>query len=217
MNMCARNLGWVALVASLALAGCAVGNTHAYHSVLADPKISGSGQVSVATHDRRPYVLSGDKQPQFVGLSRGGFGNPFDVRTDRGRPLADDMTEAIVNSLKLKGFEPVPVILSASVNPAEARERVARAGGGRGILLTLQEWKSDTMVNTALIYDLTLSVLDRAGQVIAETRLQGRDNLGGSALNPPAYAREAVPRAVKAKLEELLSDPQVASALGSSR
>ena len=124
---------------------------------------------------------------------------------------------AIANSLKLKAFEPIPVILSASVNPAEARERVARAGSGRGILLTLREWKSDTMVNTALIYDVTLSVLDRAGRVIAEASLQGRDNLGGSALNPPAHAREAAPRAVKAKLEELLSDPKVASALGSSR
>ena len=42
-------------------------------------------------------------------------------------------------------------------------------------------------------------------------------NLSSRVINPPAHAREAVPRAAKAKLEELLSDSKVASALGSSR
>src|SRR2546430_12859124 len=37
---------------------------------------------------------------QFVGLQRGGYGNPFDVRTKGDGPLADAMTTALVNTLR---------------------------------------------------------------------------------------------------------------------
>lgn len=210
---------WVILAAPLLLAACvsAVGNKHAYHSVVASIPASGTGQVAVATHDQRPYVLSGNKHPRFVGLSRGGYGNPFDILTDDGRPLADSMTQAIVNSLNQKGFRSVPVAVTASEAAATAREKLMRAGGERAVLLTLREWKSDTYQNTWLAYDVTLTVLDRTGQVVGESRLAGKDDLGGDFLNPPGHAKKVVPAAFKAKLEQLLGDPAVVTALGSSR
>jgi hypothetical protein len=82
------------------------------------------------------------------------------------------------------------------------------------LLLTLTEWKSDTFMNVALIYDVTLVVVDRGGTVLAEKRLQGRDNLEGSAWNSPSHARQAVPQAFKEKLQQLLDDDTVAAALG---
>jgi hypothetical protein len=83
--------------------------------------------------------------------------------------------------------------------------------------LTLREWKSDTYMNTTILYDVTLSVLDRSGQVVGESRLKGEDNLGGDFVNPPAHAKTVVPAAFKAKLEQLLGDPAVASAFASAR
>ena len=132
----------VILAAPLLLAACAIGNKHAYHSVVASVPASGAGQVAVATHDQRTYVLSGNKAPQFVGLSRGGYGNPFDITTEDGRPLAENMTQAIANSLNQKGFQSVPVALTASEGAAAAREKLMRAGGERAVLFTLREWKS---------------------------------------------------------------------------
>lgn len=210
-----RRVVVVVAVAPL-LVGCAVGNRHAYHTVLADATVSGSGQIGVATHDQRPYVLSGNKEPQFVGLQRGGYGNPFDVRTGENRPLAEDMTQALANSLKQKGFQPVPITVAHSDNPDRALEKLAQSGAPRGLLLTLREWKSDTFNNTSLIYDVTLRVLDRSGQVMGEKRIQGQDNLGGDFFNPPGHAREAVPRAFKAKLEALLNDESIVRALRAS-
>jgi hypothetical protein len=72
---------------------------------------------------------------------------------------------------------------------------------------------SDTYMNVGLSFDVTLAILDRAGTQLAEKRLTGHDNLGGSFWNPPAHARAAVPRAFKAKIEELLNDAAVAAAL----
>jgi hypothetical protein len=42
--------------------------------------------LAVAVHDERSEVASGDKNPAFVGLLRGGYGNPMDVRTASGAP-----------------------------------------------------------------------------------------------------------------------------------
>jgi hypothetical protein len=160
------------VLTALVVSGCAFGNRHAYHTVLATPTASGSAQLGVATHDQRPYVLSGNKQPQFVGLSRGGYGNPFDIRTADDAPLADGITQALTNSVRARGFRPVAVIVAASMSPAQVQERLAQAGGDRALLLNA--WDS------------------------------------------PAHAREAVPRAFKGKLEELLNDPAVTAVLMSA-
>ena len=97
------------------------------------------------------------------------------------------------------------------MTPAEARQRVIGAGADRALLLTLQEWKSDTAVRVGLSYDVTMTVLDRSGTVLAEKRLEGRDNLGGATL--PSQVGDMVASAFKMKLEQLLDDPAVAAAL----
>jgi hypothetical protein len=206
---------WIALVMPL-LVGCAVGNRHAYHTVTVEPSVSGSGALGVATHDQRPYVVAGDKEPQFVGLQRGGFGNPFDVRTADDRPLADDMTQALANSLRRKGFQAVSIVLAASDSADRVRDKLRQTGAPRAVVLTLREWKSDTYTNTALVYDVTLRVVDQSAEVLSEKRIQGRDDLGGDFWNPPAHAKQAVPRAFKTKVEELLGDEGIVRALRAS-
>jgi hypothetical protein len=204
---------WIFLAGTIFLGACAVGNKHAYHTVTADLTSSGPGRIGVATHDQRPYVVQKETGPHFVGLARGGYGNPFPVGTDDERPLADAMTRAISNSLQKKGFEPVPVFVPPTESSESIRKLLLQDKVDRGILLTLREWKSDTHIDTSLLYDVTLNVLDRTGRTIAEKRIQGKDNLGMDLINPFAHAGEAVPKAFKAKLEELLNDPTVAKAL----
>lgn len=200
-------------IAILVGTGCAIGTRHQYRDVVAALQASGSGTVAVATHDEREYILNGDKKPDFVGLQRGGYGNPFDVRTASGRPLAEDMTDAIAASLRLRGFQATPVTVAHTENASAVRQRLIDTRADRAVLLILNEWKADSMTNTELIFSTTLRVLDRAGHVLAEKNLIGSDNLGGSFWNPPAHARKAVPEAFRAKLETLLNSPEVAAAL----
>ena len=128
-----KKLAVLVLLVGVLLSGCAVGNRYAYQTVVASPQVSGTTAVGVAAHDQREYVRSGSKAPQFVGIQRGGFGNPFDVRTDGDRPLADAMTTALVNTLTKKGFRAQPVLVAHSVTPAEARQRVIGAGAERAL------------------------------------------------------------------------------------
>ena len=204
--------GMVLLVAFVG-SGCAVGNKYNYSNVMADIATPGNSSVSVATHDQREYVVSGAKAPQFIGLQRGGFGNPFNVSTQSNRPLADDITDNITASLSQKGFKAMPVAVSFSDKPEAVLEKAKAANADRIVLLTLNEWKSDTYANVALQFNVTMSVYDKDGKKLAGKTIEGRDNLGGSSWNPPAHARKALPAALKEKLEQLLNSPEIAKNL----
>jgi hypothetical protein len=204
----------VVLFVAVMASGCAVGNRYAYHTVVASPQVSGTTALSVATHDQRDYVRAGSKPPQFVGLQRGGFGNPFDVKTEEDKPLADAMTTALVNTLTRKGFRAQPVVIAHSATIPDARRQVIGTAGDRALLSTLTEWKSDTAMRVGLNYDMTLVVLNRSGAVLAEKRLQGQDNLGAATL--PSQVGGMVSAAFKTKLEQLLDDPAIAAALRST-
>jgi hypothetical protein len=207
-----RRVGVLLPLVGVLLSGCAIGNRYAYQTVVANPQVSGTTAVAVATHDQREYVRAGSKDPQFVGLQRGGFGNPFDVRTADDKPLADAMTTALVNTLAKKGFRAQPVIVAHSLAAPNARQQAARSGADRALVLTLQEWKSDSVMRVALAYDMTMSVLNRNGAVLAEKRLQGNDNLGAAPM-VPSQVSDIVGAAFKAKLEQMLDDPKVSAAL----
>src|SRR3546814_3451094 len=176
-----RNLAFV-LCMGVLLGGCAVGNTHRYDLGDAHFQVNSSKSIAVAVVDVRPYVLDGDKAPDFSGLMRGGFGNPFDVTTDSGQPLAADFTASIVAALQRDGIAAVAVPIAPNTGETEARRALLASGADRCTLLTIREWKSDTYVNTGLSYDMTLEVLASDGALIASEVLQGHDDLGTSGL-----------------------------------
>jgi len=203
---------WIGLLVVLVTSGCAVGNKHTYAGT-AQLAVQGSRSVAVATEDVRPYVVSKEKTPDFVGLQRGGFGNPFDVRTESGKPLSDDFSATIARSLEGKGFKATVVAVAPGAPVPEPRSLVAKAGAERLALVTLDEWRSDTFMNVGLSYSMTLRVFDASGQELARNRVTGNDNLGGSAWNPPAHARTAIPAAFQKKIEELFAVEAVARSL----
>ena len=204
----------VAIMAAATLAaGCAVGNQHAYHDATADVAPSGGARsVAVGAQDLRPYVISGGKAGNFVGLSRGGFGNPFDVTTESGNALAQDFAASIARSLEAKGFKATAVRVAGTTAP-DVNEMAAKSGQERLALVTINEWKSDTYMSTTLQYDVTLRVFDASGQQLAQNRISGKDDLGSSAINPPGHAKEAVPVAYRRNLEQLFNNDSVRQSL----
>jgi hypothetical protein len=196
---------------ALAMSGCAFGRKHAYDG---NPRVPrGSLSVALAVQDQRAYVLSGAKGANFVGLQRGGFGNPFDVTTASGQPLADDFVTSIRRGLQRAGYRVLPVPVSDRASPAQVQDALARTGAERGLVFLIQEWKADTQMQTALRYDVILRVFDGRGQELGRAVIGGNDTLGGSFMDPAGHAEEVVPRAYNHKLEQLLNDPSIVRAL----
>ncbi len=203
---------FVKILAALALmavlGGCAVGVTHQYDNATPTLKASTGSKLNVGVQDRRLYVVSKQKPANFVGLSRGGFGNPFDVNTASGKPLADDFSKSIQTALAAQGVKASAVSLPLGIDEGEAIKRLA-AAGDKAVLIVLNEWKSDTFTHTTLTYDVQALVVDGSGKVLSSKKITGTDNLGGNAFNPPEHSRNAVPPAFRKKLEELFAAPEI--------
>ncbi len=194
-------------------AGCAAVANHSYRDAGADFYVETTKKIAVAVHDIRSYVVRGDKPASFVGISRTGVGKSSDVSTATGLPLASDMASSIVAALKRRGASASQVAVSPVDDDAAALKTLLAVKADRFVLLTLHEWKVDTKGSTYLHFIIRLRVFDRKGKELAGVDLQGRDNLGGNALNAPAYSQEAVPKAFKVKLENLFNNSRILAAL----
>lgn len=160
--------------------------------------------------DHRPYVLDKSKPETFAGLSRGGLaGVPYNMHTESGRPLADDMAMAVANALRAKGATVTVVALAPSVGDGDALAKVARPGG-KGLLVVLKEWKSDTYIKATLYFDVSAHVVDPSGKSSGEGRVEGVEELPYEGLN----TRETAPiKAFTGKMQQLLATPAVADRL----
>jgi len=202
----------LALFVALLLAGCAVGRTAGYSDAAVNiPGASVSNvALALAVQDRRPYVVSGNKPEKFVGLQRGGFGNPFDVNTSSGSAVASDLRDSVAKGLKSKGYN----VTSVTVAPGDANDAVKRkltdARTKRSALIVLNELKSDSYMNSSVAYNMTLTVFDERGNPLANSAARGEDNVSGSGM----IADESkITAAVAKRLEELFADPRVSAAL----
>lgn len=193
------------------LGGCAVGNTHRYDLGDASFDLASKNSVAVSVVDLRPYILSGNKTPNFVGLMRGGFGNPFDIATDSDRALADDITSSIVQSMKKDGVPATGVTVPPGSDKTTARGLLLAANAQRFALLAIREWKTDSYLNTELIFDMSLEILRKDGVTIGGKALKGREVLGPVLV--PADARVHAEKAIRNKLEAAFTDPSVEAAL----
>ena len=200
------------LAGLLLLGGCAIGVKHDYNQRGLDLGIATAATVAVGTLDQRPYIVNGQKAPNFVGLSRGGFGNPFDVTTQSGRPLASDISSAIAESMRANGVDAKPVEIGHAQGDHEARAAMRATGAQKSVLLTLLEWKGDSMINVGFNYDFTLRVLDKDGNQLASKLQQGREHLGAADPFSPGGTAQIVPR-FRRMMEALFRDPDVVKAL----
>lgn len=162
--------------------GCAIGQAYDYDGATVDLPVVGSGTLGLGVMDQRPYILDGDKTPDFVGLQRGGYGNPFDVTTDSGNSLATDMEAALANALSANGFDIIDLEF-LSPDSAIIASAIKESGANRNVILTVREWKTDAMYNFGLSYDLSLEVFDKSATLMASAETSGnKEKLGGSGM-----------------------------------
>ncbi|WP_293390900.1 hypothetical protein [Nevskia sp.] len=203
------------LIATTAwLVGCAIGNEYAYDAKPANLAYQGSGSVASAVHDQRSYVKSGDKPPSFVGLQRNRFGIPFDVSTTSGQALDIDLGKTLSGALTSAGYRETGVAVTFKESGAAVRDRLLATRARRLVLLTVNEWKTDTRTKAALYFDLSLAIYDERGRLIARQSLKGRDEIGGKFFGNEAYVSDRAPQAFANKLEELFKTAEVIKALG---
>ncbi|WP_029913076.1 hypothetical protein [Pelobacter seleniigenes] len=180
------------------LSGCAVGNQYDYRSssISLPLKATRNAGLILSVQDFRPYVQNGSKPANFVGLQRGGFGNPFTVTTSSGKPLAEDMAIAIARALSEVGYrvQTVPGTLPLQDLSAKAQGSAA----SRIVLLNVNEWKSDIFMSITVHCALVLKILNPAGAELAESSMKFEEEIGGAQMggskNSSVVSREFAKR-----------------------
>ena len=194
----------------LALSGCAVGNQYDYRSADVSLPVTGAGELGVGVVDNRSYVLSGDKDPNFIGVQRGGFSNPFNVKTVSGQSLTDDLAVSLEKSLRKSGFT-VTSLAIPSAEPSIVASTVAENGKSKNIVLTVTEWKTDIYLKMSLHFNLLLQVISNEGATVAENRTQGNEIIGGGGLESQ-NAKTAM-AAFETKIGRLFNNEAIIDAL----
>lgn len=186
----------------LIVSGCTMQD---YRRANPDLHLTTKERLSVGAQDHRPYIISHDKEEYFVGIQRDGFGIPVSLPTESMLPLVEDMTGVLVKALANTGATVTPMKITPVMKKDGIFEIAQSQQADKIILLTLQNWKTDTYQSTALIYDVSITIFDSQGHELATKRLQGTDILGKNVLNPQSIAVELAPVAFEKKLEELFS------------
>ena len=149
-------------IAIVALAGCVVGQKLPMDYAAEAVAVDEANSVRVQVTDRRPYVLSGDKEPSFIGKYRAGFGNPWDVSTEGDVPLADVLAADLVDAVRSEGFQALD------------------AAADRDLAVEIREWNFDGYQNGRFWYDLSVSVLGADGQRITTRQFKDETVVSGT-------------------------------------
>jgi hypothetical protein len=190
-------------VAGHALAQSAVGRTFDYRATRPSIELSSSATLALGVHDQRQYVVSTNKPESWVGLIRSRVGIPFDVHTKSGDALSSDVAFALVQVFGFHKVQANAVTIASSASREQAVESLIKAGLPKALLVTIEEWRTDTYTTTRVDYRLRAELFDGSGKQIARNDVQGSD---------PAPALPNPAQTMAAKLGELLRGP-IAAAL----
>jgi hypothetical protein len=146
-------------------------------------------------------------------MTRGGYGNPFRVYTKSGAPLSEDLSRAIVSSLNNSGYQASAVTVNPVTNEAVAKAQLLAAPSDRHILVTINKWESDTLINTELNTDINVQVYDHSGKLLANESFSASKGLGGNFFDPVIHARKSVLSETSSILSQVFSSPKIHNTL----
>ena len=181
----------LALAAILA-SGCAAGNTYAFRYAPPPAEDVGAGRVVVVfeVEDLRKDILEGDEPLSWVGEQRSGYGIPFTIKTTDGKAFAEVVRETLQRDLESVGFRTTPV---DETTPQDVSRFLEDEGAARGLVVVMRVFNSDTYTDIDVEWDFEATVYGPSGRVLAANRLQGKEELPGSFMNPPKAAKQKVP------------------------
>ena len=171
---------------------------------------SGQSSIAVACVDERQSLRQGDITPELIGVTRDGYGIPYRVKTATKSPVATEIAAVVT-----RGFGSNRKLAPPITSPDAASALAALRGTGtdRQILIRIQQYNSDTLINTELDYAFIVEVRDSAGKLLATASKSETANLGGNFFAPALHARESVLSKTGSSLSTLLAEPQIQTAL----
>ena len=197
--------------------GCGIGSyppAPYYKNQLATLQYRGDANITAATLDQRNYVKSAtDQLANYEGQYRNTFGDPSRQFTTTLSPLAPEMNKALAGSLKRQGFRVTSVVTEPAISSQRAKSALLGPKPRYAVLLRVSEWTYDGYNDFEQDYDLTLEVMDSAGEVLESANRKGKNKMGADFLKLRTLSKGNF----KTLLGELLNDAKIVAALTGAR
>jgi hypothetical protein len=170
---------------------------------------------------KREVVVKQNQDPDFVGYIRSATGIAYPIVTNSENPFADDVALTIANGIQKSGAKVTTVTTGFNMSAEEVITKLKATGADKLILVTMDEWRSDTRsrfadVATVMIWNLSLQILDVNGNQQADNRVEGRtDGVDPSMVSSAKKIKPIIDRYYKEKMELLFGKENVLAGLKS--
>jgi hypothetical protein len=206
---------FIMLLVILSVAGCRGGRYDLTKSQL-KVDIQGAGKVAIGVQDQRPYILDYTKPPTYIGIHRNGWGVPRDAGTRSGQSLAEDVATIMVSSFGASGFAVERFSLSPNENLESSLKRLESSAYDKIVVLTLDQFRSDSWAEVELQWAITMRVYDGKGRLLAEKDSTGtveglKRNYTGAISG--GQAQKAIATKLTTILAELINAPECQRAM----
>jgi hypothetical protein len=174
---------------------------------------------AVAVLDKREVVVKQNQDPDFVGYIRSATGIAYPIVTYSENPFADDVALTIANGIQKSGAKVTTITTSFNMSAEEVIAKLKATGAGKLILVTIDEWRSDTRsrfadVATVMIWNFSLQILDVNGNQQADNKVEGRtDGVDPSMVSSAKKIKPIIDRYYKEKMEMLFGKENVLAGL----
>ena len=199
------------LAVLIALGACIPGGTYELTPVSLSLTATSQQTVVATVIDQRPYVLNGEKSRKFLGTERGTWGGEKKISTESGRPLADELSDAVVQALANRGIAAGALQPVKDSGATDTLTALRAQGADRLLVVELQDWRTDVHTRVKLSWRLEAIVYDRTGEVLARTTSQGANPVANTDLTAK-YSNIATAE-LSSKLSNLLNARVITEAL----
>lgn len=133
--------------------------------------------ICVATFDQREVVLQGNQNARFVGYIRTAVGIAYPIKCSSPENFSEVMSSTVVNSFKQNGCNASVLKTDYSNSKENVLDELKSQQADIFILITMNKWRTDTRplsftkVATELIYNLTVEIYSKTGELIATNNL----------------------------------------------
>ena len=185
-----------------------------------EPDYSTARSMIVGFQDNRAYVLERKQKPSFCGQMKALDQIPFNVQTERGKPLVLEFTNAVVGSLAKIGVKAQPMTIELNMQQDSILARFNRTEAERLVYVNVKQWESNMTTRVVDIrYDVTweliITVYERSGNLLATKSVADRFTtdqfqVGGGS---KAFLQQTAEQIFAGQMKVLLNDPAVRASL----
>jgi hypothetical protein len=159
-------------------------------------------KLTIAVVDNRPYVLDGDKESNFEGITRSTFGIPFSRYTYNKEPMSVFLSNRLLAGFKKTGVNVSSIETTPTINLNDIK-----ATDSKLVVVILNEWKYDyhAFYDNSW-YDFNVFIKDVSGNTLINKNFVGEQDV-------PDLTVDDLQLLYKTRFEIAFSDPEIASLL----